>query len=184
MNNSFFDFFYDRQGLILVLEFCYKINIGGQTSMKKYRFSKNNLNLSTVILIVMFTCALIAFLALAITLHMRWEFFALLFAFAITTFFFLKRFFPGDISVSEEAFYYKEKPYPYSEYIIECDAKLIHFKSASRALPYYRIVIISRDTRAEKLIRVYNAARKYNDGEKHLQEKMEELRDQLEQYQS
>ncbi|MBC1543305.1 hypothetical protein [Listeria cossartiae] len=152
--------------------------------MKKYRFSKNNLHLATVILIVMFTCSLITFLILAVTLHMRWEFFVFLFAFATSTFFFLKRFFPGDISVSEEAFYYKEKPYPYSEYIIECDAKLIRFTGASRSLPYYRIVIISRDTRAEKLIRVYNMTRKYNDGEKHLQEKMEELRDQLKQYQS
>ncbi|UHP10883.1 hypothetical protein LAX80_003630 [Listeria marthii] len=151
--------------------------------MKKYRFSKNNLNLSTVILIVMFTCSLITFLVLAITLHMRWEFFAFLFAFATSSFFFLKRLFPGAFAVGEEAFYYKEKPYPYSEYIIECDAKLIRSTGASRALSYYRIVIINRDTRAEKLIRVYNATRRYNDGEKHLQEEMEELRDQINQYQ-
>ncbi|MBC2118823.1 hypothetical protein [Listeria marthii] len=151
--------------------------------MKKYRFSKNNLNLSTVILIVIFTCSLITFLVLAITLHMRWEFFAFLFAFAISSFFFLKRLFPGAFSVGEEAFYYKEKPYPYSEYIVECDAKLIRSTGASKALSYYRIVIINRDTRAEKLIRVYNATRRYNDGEKHLQEEMEELRDQINQYQ-
>lgn len=180
----FLIFFCNRQGLFLVLEFCYKNSIGGQTFMKKYRFSKNNLHLATVILIIMFTCSLITFLVLAVTLHMRWEFFAFLFAFAITIFFFLKRLFPGTISVDEDAFYYKGKTYPYSQYIIECDAKLIRFTGASRSLPYYRIVIISRDTRAEKLIRVYNMTRKYNDGEKHLQEKMEELRDQLKQYQS
>ncbi len=87
-------------------------------------------------------------------------------------------------TVSEEAFYYKEKAYPYSEYLIECDAKLIRFKSASRGMPYYRIVIINKDTRAEKLIKVHNAARRYKGANTQMQVEMEELRDQLKQYQS
>ncbi len=63
---------------------------------------------------------------------------------------FQEAFFQVTFSVSEEAFYYKEKAYPYSEYLIECDAKLIRFNGGSRGMPYYRIVIINKDTRAEK----------------------------------
>ncbi|MBC1376999.1 hypothetical protein [Listeria innocua] len=149
--------------------------------MKKYHFSKFNINAGSVTLLVMVTCFSILSLILSIT----WEIYAILLALVIICFFYFKKFFPREVAVSEEAFYYRAKTYPYSKYIIECDAKLISFKGpGSRALPYYRIVIINKDTRSEKLIKVYNAARRYKGADKHMQVKMEELRDQLKQYQS
>ncbi|HBL6382510.1 TPA: hypothetical protein LR780_002076, partial [Listeria monocytogenes] len=66
----------------------------------------------------------------------------------------------------------------------ECDAKLIRFNGGSRGMPYYRIVIINKDTRTEKLIRVYNAERRYKNANKHMQELMEELRNEINQYQA
>lgn len=51
-------------------------------------------------------------------------------------------------------------------------------------MPYYRIVIINKDTRTEKLIRVYNAERRYKNANKHMQELMEELRNEINQYQA
>ncbi|HDA9566150.1 TPA: hypothetical protein O5567_000816 [Listeria innocua] len=154
--------------------------------MKKYRFLKFNVNVGSVTLLVMFSSFFILSVILSILLSMTWEFYAILSALVIVCFFNFKKFFPGEVAVSEEAFYYKSKAYPYSsKYIIECDAKLIRFKSPSaRAMPYYRIVIINKDTRAEKLIKVHNAARRYKGANKQMQVEMEELHDQLKQYQS
>ncbi|ECL8004783.1 hypothetical protein FUA68_01485 [Listeria innocua] len=153
--------------------------------MKKYRFLKLNVNVGSVTLLVMFSSFFILSVILSILLSMTWEFYAILSALVIVCFFNFKKFFPGEVAVNEEAFFYRSKAYPYSKYIIECDAKLIRFKSPSaRAMPYYRIVIINKDTRAEKLIKVHNAARRYKDTDKQMQLKTEELRDQLKQYQS
>lgn len=161
------------------------MNIGGQAFMKKHRFSKFNINAGSVTLLVMFSSFFILSVILSILFSMTWEFYAILSALVIISFFNFKNFFPGEVAVSEEAFYYKSKAYPYSKYIIECDAKLIRFKSPSaRAMPYYRIVIINKDTRAEKLIKVHNSARRYKGANKQMQVEMEELRDQLKQYQS
>lgn len=161
------------------------MNIGGQAFMKKYRFLKLNVNVGSVTLLVMFSSFFILSVILSILLSMTWEFYAILSALVIVCFFNFKKFFPGEVAVNEEAFFYRSKAYPYSKYIIECDAKLIRFKSPSaRAMPYYRIVIINKDTRAEKLIKVHNAARRYKDTDKQMQLKTEELRDQLKQYQS
>ncbi len=164
-----------------MLRFGYKINIGGQAFMKKYHFSTFNINAGSVTLLVMISC----FSILPLILSMAWEIYAILLALVIVCFFNFKKFFPGEVAVSEETFCYRSKAYPYSKYIIECDAKLIRFMGpSSRAMPYYRIVIINKDTRAEKLIKVYNVARRYKDADKQMQLKMEELRDQLKQYQS
>lgn len=164
-----------------MLRFGYKINIGGQAFMKKYHFSTFNINAGSVTLLVMISC----FSILSLILSMAWEIYAILLALVIVCFFNFKKFFPGEVAVSEEAFCYRSKAYPYSKYIIECDAKLIRFMGpSSRAMPYYRIVIINKDTRAEKLIKVYNVARRYKGADKQMQLKMEELRDQLKQYQS
>lgn len=164
-----------------MLRFGYKINIGGQAFMKKYHFSTFNINAGSVTLLVMISC----FSILSLILSMAWEIYAILLALVIVCFFNFKKFFPGEVAVSEETFCYRSKAYPYSKYIIECDAKLIRFMGpGSRAMPYYRIVIINKDTRAEKLIKVYNVARRYKDADKQMQLKMEELRDQLKQYQS
>ncbi|WP_420214125.1 hypothetical protein [Listeria monocytogenes] len=153
--------------------------------MKKYHFSELNINIGTVLLIIMISFTFITFIIIAMTLPVPWEYFVLLFALALMFSVFFKRLFPSNFSVSEEAFYYKSKAYPYSKYIIECDAKLIRFKSPSaRAMPYYRIVIINKDTRAEKLIKVHNSARRYKNANKHMQELMEELRNEINQYQA
>ncbi|EKF1958215.1 hypothetical protein ACSWL7_000919 [Listeria monocytogenes] len=153
--------------------------------MKKYLFSKFNINAGTVTLLIMISSFTILSVILSIIFSMTWEFYAILLALVIVCFFNFKKFFPGEVAVNEDAFYYRSKAYPYSKYIIECDAKLIRFKSpTARAMPYYRIVIINKDTRAEKLIKVHNAARRYKGADKQMQVEMEELRDQLKQYQS
>lgn len=149
--------------------------------MKKYHFSTFNINAGSVTLLVMISC----FSILSLILFITWEIYAILLALVIVCFFNFKKFFPGEVAVSEETFCYRSKAYPYSKYIIECDAKLIRFMGpSSRSMPYYRIVIINKDTRAEKLIKVYNVARRYKGADKQMQLKMEELRDQLKQYQS
>ncbi|EAC9041967.1 hypothetical protein BI336_02980 [Listeria monocytogenes] len=153
--------------------------------MKKYHFSKFNINVGSVTLLVMFSSFFSLSVILSILFSMTWEYYAILSALVIVCFFNFKKFFLGEVAVNEEAFYYRSKAYPYSKYIIECDAKLIRFRSpTARAMPYYRIVIINKDTRAEKLIKVHNAARRYKGADKQMQVKMEELRDQLKQYQS
>ncbi|EAF6702350.1 hypothetical protein AUQ64_11835 [Listeria monocytogenes] len=153
--------------------------------MKKYHFSKFNINAGSVTLLVMFSSFFSLSVILSILFSMTWEYYAILSALVIVCFFNFKKLFLGEVAVNEEAFYYRSKAYPYSKYIIECDAKLICFRSpTARAMPYYRIVIINKDTRAEKLIKVHNAARRYKDADKQMQVKMEELRDQLKQYQS
>ncbi|EMH0510830.1 hypothetical protein V5839_000520 [Listeria monocytogenes] len=153
--------------------------------MKKYHFSKFNINAGSVTLLVMFSSFFSLSVILSILFSMTWEYYTILSALVIVCFFNFKKFFHGEVAVNEEAFYYKSKAYPYSKYIIECDAKLIRFRSpTARAMPYYRIVIINKDTRAEKLIKVHNAARRYKGADKQMQVKMEELRDQLKQYQS
>ncbi|EHR3849066.1 TPA: hypothetical protein ACSY36_02825 [Listeria monocytogenes] len=153
--------------------------------MKKYRFLKFNINAGSVTLLVMFSSFFSLSVILSILFSMTWEYYAILSALVIVCFFNFKKLFLGEVAVNEEAFYYRSKAYPYSKYIIECDAKLICFRSpTARAMPYYRIVIINKDTRAEKLIKVHNAARRYKDADKQMQVKMEELRDQLKQYQS
>ncbi|EAD5582665.1 hypothetical protein AK08_12135 [Listeria monocytogenes] len=152
--------------------------------MKKYRFSELNINIGTVLLIIMISFTFITFIIIGMTLPVPWEYFVILFVIALMFSVFFKRLFPSNFSVSEEAFYYKEKAYPYSEYLIECDAKLIRFNGGSRGMPYYRIVIINKDTRAEKLIRVYNAECRYKNANKHMQELMEELRNEINQYQA
>ncbi|MCQ56831.1 hypothetical protein DUD49_10265 [Listeria monocytogenes] len=153
--------------------------------MKKYHFSKFNINAGSVTLLVMFSSFFSLSVTLSILFSMTWEYYAILSALVIVCFFNFKKFFLGEVAANEEAFYYRSKAYPYSKYIIECDAKLIRFRSpTARAMPYYRIVIINKDTRAEKLIKVHNAARRYKGADKQMQVEMEELRDQLKQYQS
>ncbi|EDG4141947.1 hypothetical protein GCS15_13115, partial [Listeria monocytogenes] len=71
--------------------------------MKKYHFSELNINIGTVLLIIMISFTFITFIIIAMTLPVPWEYFVLLFALALMFSVFFKRLFPSNFSVSEEA---------------------------------------------------------------------------------
>ncbi|EEO6581203.1 hypothetical protein G6D67_002101, partial [Listeria monocytogenes] len=64
--------------------------------MKKHRFSKFNINAGSVTRLVMFSSFFILSVILSILFSMTWEFYAILSALVIISFFNFKNFFPGE----------------------------------------------------------------------------------------